>query len=146
MKSYSFVQEGSKFKDYYFNTISGMDLRKETANTIKIINKYPTPEQLMKRLISLKEECRDRGIERRLSRVISDLKYAMPMSKEDYYEFIRKRLSGASGFWKHLLYCMLEPFLLPRLYKIFAVDHSVVKDDADDVIKKHAQGKLLFRG
>jgi hypothetical protein len=129
------VKEGFKLKNYFLDPTGGNQAR-EAANTEKIIAKYPTAKHLQAALVRLQKDpaCNDTCHDKFQDCIekLNDPKYQQPAI---YKEFVRKNLSGASGFWKYVGYGLMGG-LLPwyKIYKVHRVEDQINGQDADQAM------------
>lgn len=134
------VKEGFKLKNYFLDPTGGNQAR-EAANTEKIIAKYPTSKHLQAALTKLQKNpqcnstCADKF--QKCIDMLNDPKYQQPAR---YKEFVRKNLSGASGFWKYVGYGLMTgvtygffPFIY-NLIKVHKIEDQINSQDADQAM------------
>ena len=94
------VQEGNKLKA----TLSGGYFANETKSMLiaqRILQTYPNPQQCAAALMKMANNIQNPKVKARVLKQVDDLK---DISEEDYPEYVRKNLSGTSGFWKFIAY------------------------------------------
>lgn len=132
------LTEGYKLKTFLLD-LSGGNLSREAANTEKIIAKYPTANDLIAGLQRLLNDprCNSRAAKTFRS-AIAQLQNPIYQNASAYREFVRKNLSGASGFWKYVFLCLFSgsviPYMIYKLAKVHRVEDQMNNQSADDAM------------